>query len=287
MNIGGLGSVSTGYVRASSNSFDVVAQWVETLHGHGDFRDAIEVLCNLVDASVGNVSRVARETNSTKPVAVFDRDAGKLFSNRNPHIFGVSLIDEVGLPARDGTVWIYSELLRDADVELSHALQNEISDTNLRDLVLIPLSAERDWVDYLEVQFTHEIAEHDKVLLIALASTLTKTWKSRLPGTAERLIAQTRSRRAITEAPAASCGILDISNPAKLSRSEYRICALVNEGLLVQEIATELSIQKSTMRSHLSSIYGKTGVSSHVELIHALSHGDRGSIVANTSRSIA
>lgn len=272
MNIGGTGP-SRPAIAAKPNGFDVVARWVETLHGHGEFRDALSAICDMLSGDVGNLIRVPRDGSASKSVAIVDKDAGKLFSNRRPKTFGDALIAEVGLPARDGSVWILSELLRDSHVELSRDLRDDIEEYGLRDLAIVPLQSERDSVDYLEIHFRSGFAEHNRVLFIAMAETLARAWSKRLPGTAERLIAQSRLRKATPDPAMADTAILDVTNPAELSRSEYRICALINEGLLVQEIASELNIRQSTMRSHLRSIYAKTGVSSHVELIHALSRG--------------
>ena len=75
--------------------------------------------------------------------------------------------------------------------------------------------------------------------------------------------------------------LLDTSNPAELSRSEYRICAMVREGLLARAIADELGVSESTVRSHLHSIYAKTGATGHVDLLHRLARPAR---LANDAR---
>ena len=108
------------------------------------------------------------------------------------------------------------------------------------------------------------------MLLATLAPALMKSWKARLPGTVEKLIARPRVRRAGPVEQPQSLEILDVSNPAGLSRSEYRICTLIREGMLFKQIAEELDIRTSTMRSHLRSIYAKTGTSCHVERLHHL-----------------
>ena len=64
--------------------------------------------------------------------------------------------------------------------------------------------------------------------------------------------------------------LLGIENPAGLSRSEFRVCSLLKEGMTVNIIADNLSVGRATIRSHLSSIYSKTGASSQVELLHML-----------------
>ncbi|NHX28236.1 helix-turn-helix transcriptional regulator, partial [Escherichia coli] len=106
--------------------------------------------------------------------------------------------------------------------------------------------------------------------IAALAPTLAKSWGNRLPGTAERAAGQARVHRAQEMADPASLPILDAANPLGLTRSEFRICSLVREGMLVREIARKLAVQEATVRSHLRSVFMKTGTSCHVELLHRL-----------------
>ncbi|MGR3342619.1 MAG: helix-turn-helix transcriptional regulator, partial [Paracoccaceae bacterium] len=67
-----------------------------------------------------------------------------------------------------------------------------------------------------------------------------------------------------------------VENPAGLSRSEYRICCLIQEGMAAKNIANQLNIQESTVRSHLHSIYSKTEISGQMELLHSLSRDQIG-----------
>ena len=45
---------------------------------------------------------------------------------------------------------------------------------------------------------------------------------------------------------------------------------MVREAMLVKDIADELAIRDTTVRSHLHSIYTKTGTSGQIELLHRL-----------------
>ena len=67
--------------------------------------------------------------------------------------------------------------------------------------------------------------------------------------------------------------IMTAANPLGLSRSEYRVCMMIRQGYLAKRIAQELVVQECTVRTHLRSIYGKAGVSGHVELLHRLTVG--------------
>ena len=64
--------------------------------------------------------------------------------------------------------------------------------------------------------------------------------------------------------------LLSASNPARLSRAEFRICTLLSSGLSAARTRKELGISESTLRSHLRQIYMKTGASNMAELLFNL-----------------
>jgi DNA-binding NarL/FixJ family response regulator len=53
----------------------------------------------------------------------------------------------------------------------------------------------------------------------------------------------------------------------QLSEREHEVIELIGEGMKNQQIASELCISESTVRHHLTSIYGKLGVSDRLELL--------------------
>jgi len=169
---------------------------------------------------------------------------------------------------RGGAVWILSDVRRDASFVEEQWLSERLQALAIGDVTVVILAAKAGQVDYCEFQFHQPIARHHRAQLAEMAPALTRAWDSRLPGTVERLIAR---RRPHDGAASRRLGdLLDASNPAGLSRSEYRICALVREGLLARAIAEQLVVCESTVRSHLRSIYAKTGAAGHVDLLHRL-----------------
>ena len=54
---------------------------------------------------------------------------------------------------------------------------------------------------------------------------------------------------------------------ASLSDREIEVVDLIGEGMKNKEIAAKLSISESTVRHHLTSIFGKLDVSDRLELI--------------------
>ncbi len=146
----------------------------------------------------------------------------------------------------------------------------------IRDLALAAFESRRGNWDFLELQFATYISTNDRALIEFLTNALSKSWGARLPGIARKFQHRSRFTRARSKAEYRSTAILDVENPAGLSRSEYRICCLIQEGLAAKNIANQLNIQESTVRSHLHSIFSKTETSGQMELLHRLSRDQIG-----------
>lgn len=61
-----------------------------------------------------------------------------------------------------------------------------------------------------------------------------------------------------------------------LTQSEAAVTAHLAEGLALAEVATRLGISPNTVRAHLRSIFGKTGVKRQSQLVQLVHHGLRG-----------
>ena len=61
---------------------------------------------------------------------------------------------------------------------------------------------------------------------------------------------------------------------AMLAAGERQVITLVGEGLRTHQIAQHLGISETTVREHLSAIFGKLGVAGRLELLmYAYQHG--------------
>lgn len=258
------------FARATSRSFETLSHWTQTLHGQGDLREALSDLCRLVGGDLAILTRHSMGRSKVDTIALVDVDEGKLFSVRNPRSYSNKILDASGLSARSGTVWILSRMRQEGDIDLPHRLLEELEERSIRDIAVIALSGNREVVDFLEIQFRSEFKDHDQVLLTTLASALVKSWNARLPGTCQTLLSRSRFARS---GPTSGAGVSDIlaeHNPLRLSRSEFRICAMIRSGMLTAEVAEKLDIKESTIRSHLRAIYAKTETSGQVDLVHRL-----------------
>lgn len=130
-------------------------------------------------------------------------------------------------------------------------------------LVLVSDALSRD---HIEMHFRTEVTAETQAALSSLLPALTRGWTQRLPGLISRAIALQRHRiEAAGQRP-----ILCPTNPAQLSRAEFRVCLLLSRGLALDRVAAELRLTRSTIRAHLRSIHAKTGTGSLDALLSLL-----------------
>ena len=107
--------------------------------------------------------------------------------------------------------------------------------------------------------------------------TLVRAWSGRKRGLVTQVQMDERIQRARANAEAQKIkpeeAILGVSNPANLSRAEFRVCLLLSRGLSVKGVTDELGLSEATVRSHLRSIYAKTDTSGLPELVYRLLSG--------------
>jgi len=256
----------------SPNSFDVLATWVQALHGQGKITNALFSLLSLYKSDAALIVRFVEGNWQPRKVAVVNQKSDKSIACGHSSFTEIMLGENLGV-SKTGTLWLWSDLIEDSDAVESLHIQQRILGSGLSDVGLIGLENSPGHYDYLELHFKSNLGKDDKNHLSLLAATLSKTWEQRLPGTVQKLLAQSRVQKTLDHLGLPSKPILDINNPYELSRCEYRICTMVKEGMLVKDIATGLSIREVTVRSHLCSIYAKTDTSGQIELLHRLTIG--------------
>lgn len=260
---------------SSPVSFGVIAEWVETLHGLGDCEQAIERLLKLVKGDAAFLVRFSKETNHAKTISFVDPEARNLFAIERQcfakQVFGADLMQ-----SRSGSLWVMRSTNDEDWADMSGELREQIRAQQIHSVAVICLVNAALGMDILEIQFGTAIPDHDRVFLTMISDTLAKTWQQRAPGTAHRQLARNRQMRTQDTLRAAAHSIVRIDNPYGLSRSEFRICLMIQDGLLLKDVIKELVIQQSTARSHLHSIYEKTGSVSLLDLSNKLHLGYSG-----------
>ncbi|MDJ0629608.1 MAG: helix-turn-helix transcriptional regulator [Rhodobacter sp.] len=126
--------------------------------------------------------------------------------------------------------------------------------------------------DVLRLEFDTEPEEDVAFVLRCISDAAAKIWSQREPGLASALIIDEARNSKTRAGKGREAAILGPDNVFGLSRAEFRVCNLLRKGLKPNQIAEELGISITTVRSHLSSIYAKTETSGQLGVLHKLSH---------------
>lgn len=266
-------TISSSGGAVSASMLAAVAKIAVSLRGGGDFIEECGSVATLLGAERAIVSRI--DGDRVRQVCLTDRNAGRLLSERRPHSFARAMLSVSDLPLRPGVVLSLSGLRADGyDGRIAEA-KEKADGMGIGDVAVTILGVHAEGYDVLELQFEFPTSEATDAQLTALAPALAICWGDRLPGTAQAIMAQARCRAVQRADAAPEKDILDPDNPVSLSRSEFRICSMIRAGMVPKDISESLGIRESTMRSHLHSIYSKTGTSGQVDLLHRLTRSAR------------
>ncbi len=239
-----------------------IATWCECLQGKDTLAEALKLLAEGVNAEAVALARASRDSLGETVSITFDALPQKAMAPRLDRSFARTMLGNYFTSAKPGSVWFKTMV----DVDHDPALLDFHARRRLSELAVIPIGSTEKSLDFLEFHFASPIGPDGYAILNMVVATLTKTWGNRKPG----LFTDALLRRKAPDQTAMAAPILGCDNPAKLSRAEFRVCLLLSRGLSKQHIVDELVISRSTLRTHLRSIYLKTGTSSHSELLYKL-----------------
>jgi DNA-binding CsgD family transcriptional regulator len=135
---------------------------------------------------------------------------------------------------------------------------------------VIVLDRHADQCDTFEIGLNRPLTAMQHSLLDLLAAELADSWARRQPGIVSARIVEQARRNTARKTRVLSAPILDYSNPYALSRSEFRVCAMIGQGLTAKHIAQVLHLSEATVRSHQRAIYAKTALSGQIEVMFHL-----------------
>jgi DNA-binding CsgD family transcriptional regulator len=162
----------------------------------------------------------------------------------------------------------------DADWQASVELDTYLGKAESTEIAVIPMMGAPQTVDYIEFHFARPLSREQRLELEALVPTIERSWAGRKPGLVTQAAADEGvliSRRPRSETRTRfDEALLGMSNPANLSRAEFRVCLLLSRGLSVKAVTDELALSENTVRSHLRAIYSKTETSGLSELIYRI-----------------
>ncbi len=237
---------------------EAIAFWCECLQGKIALLRGLRMIAESLGADAAALTRLGREYGTTGRSIIIDRRVGA-GQEKLSRSYAASVLGKYVNQPKPATIWYSSMIDGEGDPALS-AFQRH---RRFAETAVIPLTVEEKAVDFLELHFAERL-DADKVAKLNMTlSTLCRTWSRRAPGLFTENILRSAQPAAFYEDGSV---LLGITNPARLSRAEYRVCVLLSRGLSIKAIQSELAISASTLRTHLRNTYAKTGTKRQVEL---------------------
>lgn len=257
---------------------DSIASWCGALHESMPLGDAIGSLAQAISADLAILSRDARSDGKCRIVADYDSCKSNRDLEQLRRAFAPDILGGYYGKMRRGSTWFLSDHEDNAEFQHSSALASWRLVRGVVDIVVVALETTGMQNDFLEFHFSNELSRADKEELKSLLPTLVRAWSGRKRGLVTKAHIDDRILQARTAAQAnktiPDAPILGLSNPAKLSRAEFRVCLLVSRGLSIKGATEELSLSEATIRSHLRSIYAKTGTNGLPDLVYRILSSD-------------
>lgn len=270
-DVGKLGAETIG---PDLRVLDGIANWCGGLHGSMPLDEALSKLATGFGAVAAVLSRQQHNQDRPRKVAAYDLMTGVPDEITLIRPLCDDVMGYLYSKARSGTVWFLSDHTEDPAWSKSQTLDNWCVARDISEVTVVALGGDARHSDFLEFHFAEPLEYSQKLELESLAPTLTRAWSGRKAGLvtqAQMDVRMVRHRAAAQQARLKpDAPILDMSNPARLSRAEYRVCLMLARGLSVKGLVQELGLSESTIRSHLRSIYSKTEVSGMPELMYRI-----------------
>jgi DNA-binding CsgD family transcriptional regulator len=240
-----------------------IARWCDALHAQASIYDALSEMADSIGAEAIILSRLSTSPDQKPSIIAYDKHFTDSSPNKVKQSYVRSVLGNFIGSTKPGSIWVKSTIGLDPDPHLTEFHRRR----RMHDLVVVPLCVSRTTSDFLEFHFLDHLSPRQHVLFNLIGSTFVQTWNNRSKGSFTNNVLRLQNQRRPKPSVAP---ILSMENPARLSRSEYRVCLLLSHGKSVENIETELGISTSTVRSHLRNIYAKTDTSNRAELMYRI-----------------
>lgn len=263
--------------RPTDLHFAFVASWASALQGSGDLAGCLGTLIRLLRADAAILARRHHGRDECAAIAMQSADAGRWPKRDLSPILADLVPDDMLLAARPASTWTLSEMGCEVGNAAAGHAPRPIGPSAMQDAAVVILDNDRNRLDYLGVRSHRYPQSHTFELLEHLAETMASCWRGRKIGLIRSYL-DNSDMRPVLENDRQYVDILGYENPLDLTRCEFRVCVFLKNGLRIKSIAARLSVSEMTIRSHLSTIYSKLGVTGQVELLHLLNGGCGGNL---------
>ena len=244
------------------------AHWVQ---GCGELEPSLACLAELFDATRCALIRVNSESMAVEFIgagdASEDRDEDHLVETFAAHILASDLRRE-----HKGSVRFLSRMTQ-LPYRLRGGVDRQLADLNIEDIAFVCLDAGESGIVLLEFQYSVRPDSRCRRIVDWIVPKLLRAYGAGRHRQIDTEISKMQGMIADRDGHLANSDaqpILSVENPAGLTRCEWRVCELASRGLAAKSIACELDVTCNTVRTHLRSIYYKTGVTGYHELVFAL-----------------
>ena len=251
-------------------SLNVAVHWTEALHGRCALHEALHEVVRAFDVEVARLVRLRFEPDEQIEIAEADRSAQRRPLVKIEACATSAILADRAPSAKVGSLWFLSDVWDGGDADRNAPLARALARRQVNEVIVLVLECCGTETDVLELYFSRKLGPDSRAQIQAVARPMCDAWIRRRPNIVDFAIAAQRRESAGSAVGGAVRSILGPSNPAELSRAEYRVCALLSVGLTARRISEKLGITEATVRSHLRNIYAKTSTSGQCELLHRI-----------------
>ncbi|SLN46337.1 Bacterial regulatory proteins, luxR family [Roseivivax jejudonensis] len=246
-----------------ARSFALITDWMGALTGQFGLDPVLTSLGRQTQAARVALYRYEPGSRRVSGVRSYCRATDTFDATIKGHLARF-LVTHHGDALEHGSIWRLSELRRAPEFAVSPAAQEWSQRTDNHEASLIVLETCAEHTDFIELSFESAPRRSPEIPTILVTRALSDAWLLRTPGVMEALMPDPRRDRLADE------GDIDpfsAGNPYALTSAERRVFHALSMGQPPKMIAETLGISIATVRSHLRSLYAKTGTTGQRELI--------------------
>lgn len=260
-NISGAQSASRPVPR---NFLDTLLVFVKWSQGRVDLDSTLHHLAEFIGADAVALARWDKSKETARLAGVHDMVNAPM-APRLSQSFAAAALGSYIDSMKPGTSLTLSET-HDYKCVADPDLERWMFKRGVIEVACICLNSDNGVRDILEIHFARSVPKLWDAEQENMSKMLHDVFQGRQRGLMMKSLLRTNATVRRTLDTVEDQPLLAADNPAGLTRSEWRVCALIANGLSRDGVAEELAVKPGTLRTHLRNIYAKTGYERFHEL---------------------
>ena len=244
------------------NFLDTLLVFVKWSQGRTDLGSTLQCLAEYIGADAIALTRW--DKNSAR-LAGFADDRSDPLSPRLTQSYAPAVLGGYIDSIKPGTAITLSDTHENRSVS-DPALERWMFNRCVIEVACICVAAEGGTRDIVEIHFARSVPKLWDDEQEMMSRMMHDVYQGRKRGLVMQQLLRTNATVRRTAKATMDKPLLAVENPARLTRSEWRVCALIANGLSREGIAEEMAVKPGTLRTHLRNIYAKTGYERFHEL---------------------